>query len=146
MFFRRGIFMRTILLILLIGIFASVAGRSSYNEGWTNGYVAAQTLAQGENGGATIPPLAMRDYGYRGRGLGLIGWFFGGLLTFWLFLLLVGLSLKFLGWGLWGQRRRHKHGDGPHHPWHWHHGAHSREDDVPHEKSPEDVEPDIRSV
>lgn len=142
MFFRRGIFMRTILLILLIGIFASVAGRRSYDTGWSDGYIAAQAMAQVEDGQTTVPSLPAPRGLHRGWGfspLGWIGWFFAGLFKFFIFLLLIGLTLKLLVGGRW--RRHHKHGHGHHPRWHGRH-----EEEAPREKSPEDVEPDIRSA
>lgn len=138
MFFRGRIFVRTILLLLLIGIFVSVAGRWSYNAGWTSGYAAAQTRTESGDGETAAPPSSPRAFPYHGWGFAPIGWFFAGLFKFWLFLLLVGLGLKLLGWGRW---HKHGHEGRHHHHWHGHH-----EHDAPHEKSPEDVEPDIRSA
>ena len=60
MFFRGRFFLRTILLLLLIGIFASVAGRWSYNAGWTDGYVTAQSGASQADGEEAAPPVAPR--------------------------------------------------------------------------------------
>ena len=138
MFFRGRFFMRTFLLLLLLGIFMSVAGRWSYNAGWSDGYVAAQTTAQNDDGQTNVSPPAPQAYPYRGWGFGPLGWFFGGLLKFWLFLVLVGLGLKLLGWGRWG---RHWHEGRRHHHW-----RERGEYDAPREKRPEDVEPDVRSV
>ncbi|NLF64373.1 MAG: hypothetical protein GX579_07195 [Chloroflexi bacterium] len=138
MFFRGRFFLRTILLLLLIGIFASVAGRWSYNAGWTDGYVTAQSGARQADGEEAAPPVAPRPVPYRGWGFGPLGWFFGGLLKFWLFLLLAGLTLKLLFGG-----GRHLHGHGYRRHDHWH-GPHER--GGPREKGPEDVEPDIHTA
>jgi hypothetical protein len=138
MFYRGRFFLRTILLLLLIGVFASVAGRWSYNAGWTDGYVTAQTGASHTDGETAAPVSAPRAVPYRSWEFGPLGWFFGGLLKFWLFLLLVGLSLKLL---FGGGRHLHRHDRWRHHHWH---GPHDR--GAPREKGPEDVEPDIRTA
>lgn len=144
MFFRRGHFIRMFLLLflalMLVGAVVSVAGRGSYGEGWTDGFAAAQAAA-GDDGGTAAPAPAPQATPYRGWGFGPIGWFFGGVFKFFLFFLLFGFGLKLLG-GLfgWGHWRRHRHKGGHYRPWH---GPGDR--DEPYEKSPEDVEPDVRS-
>jgi hypothetical protein len=159
MFFRGRFFIRTLLVLLLVGIFASVAGRWSYNAGWSDGYYTAQAQ-EGSGDGATVAPSPAHGFGpTRGWGFGPVGWFFGGLLKFWLFLLLIGLGLKLLAGHAWGGGRHHRHGDwhDRREEWHRRHGErhHERgrwpydwrdERDAPHEKRPEDVDPDIRGA
>lgn len=149
---RRG-FVRFVLLALLFVGTVSLVGRRSFNAGWTQGYFASQETPAEAAPEAEAPPAAPQSprqnapgpRGYDGPGFFHFGWFLGGLLKFVLFLLLVGFVFRLLfGWrwhrrGPWGKRPFgwHHHGHGPYGPHH---------DPRPHEKSPEDVEPDIRSI
>ncbi|MCA9929002.1 MAG: hypothetical protein KC419_11010 [Anaerolineales bacterium] len=145
--FRRR-FVGGLLALLLIVGGLSLIGRMSYSRGWTDGYFSGQQVTAGEDGAETaVPPTSYRHYPYRGWGFSPFAFIIGGIFKFWLFVMLMGLIFKmffFRRWrrGPWG--RHHWHG----HHWHGHKPpwASRSGDDEPYEKSPEDVEPDIRSA
>ncbi len=148
--FRRR-FVGGLLALLLIMGGLSFVGRMSYSRGWTDGYFSGQQVQSGEEGAAetAVPPYTRYHSPYYGRGFSPFGMIIGGIFKFWLFVLLMGLIFKMLffrRWrrGPWGGHRFHGHG-----PWGgppWHHRWGDGPDGEPYEKSPEDVEPDIRSA
>jgi hypothetical protein len=135
MFFRRSIFFILFASLLIFGLVA-LGGRSSFEEGYAEGFAAAQQAPSAESGettGEAAPPPAQP---YRSRHLlswgffsifGILAFFF----KFWLILIAVGFFMNMFGFGHfrhWGHHRWHRHGD----------------DDGPYEKGPDDVEPDIQ--
>lgn len=149
--FRRR-FMGGLLALLLIVGGLSLIGRMSYSRGWTDGYFSGQQVeTTGEDGTETaVPPTTnYRHYPYRGWGYSPFTSIIGGIFKFWLFFMLIGLAFKMLFFRRWRRGGRHWHGP----LWHGHHGhkppwagGPCGQDDEPYEKSPEDVEPDIRSA
>ena len=149
--FRRR-FIGGLLAMLLIFGGLNFIGRTSYSRGWTDGYFTSQQAESSEDGAETaVPPTYRSPYYGRGYHSPFL-WFVGGIFKFWLFMMLFGLIFKmmfFRRWrrGGWGGHRYHRRGPwgGPPHHWGkppWDNG----DDDEPYEKSPEDVEPDIRSA
>ncbi|MEZ4513697.1 MAG: hypothetical protein R3C62_17655 [Chloroflexota bacterium] len=170
MFFRR-FFIGAFLALLAFGALG-MARHSSYDAAYRDGFAAGQRAAatsgessgaKGNNGSETaVPPQAndrgqanergqRMDHGDRhfGHDRGSFGWGFfplafliGGFFKFALLALIIGGLFKFFGWG--GPWRHHHKGHRP--PW----ARHRKEDeassaDAPGaEKSPEDVEPDIK--
>jgi hypothetical protein len=143
MFFKR--FFLFGLLALLI--FALIGGRarSSFADGYTQGYVAGLQAAapqSGETPGqATAPPVSPRFDGHAH------GWGFFALFG----LLLLGLPffMMLLGFGFLFRRRRHWHRRPGGRDWHRDQrpgGRGPADGDAPREKRPEDVEPDIHEA
>jgi hypothetical protein len=141
--FRRRLVGMVLAGFLFIGV-VSMSGRLSYSRGWTDGYFAGQqapAVAEGgETGETAVPPQAPYRYAPTGYGhFSPVGSVIGGIFKFFFFFMLMSLFFKMLFF-----RRRWYGSRGAH--WHrppWHHGSHG---DEPYEKSPEDVEPDIRSA
>lgn len=162
--YRKGGFFRFVvvgfLLFMLFGAIRGGAYRSGFSQGYYAGQVEALT-AQGDGVETAVPvnPYQRGPGHVHGHGFGFFG-FFGGLFTFFIGLMLFGTLFKLMMFRRWrrggfGGRhgRHHKHGwKGPRGP----RGRHRRRghrdswhgdaDDEPYEKSPEDVDPDIRTV
>ncbi len=134
--------------LLLFGLFG-MAGRSSYSRGWSEGYFAGQQVEVGEDGETAVSPQPTYRAPY-GRHYSPFGWFIGGIFKFWITLMLIGMFFKMFFFRRFRGRGRHRHSgqhwhSGQHRhgpPWCWH-SEHDEDDGEPHEKSPEDVEPDI---
>lgn len=152
--FGPGRFFRFLFVgFLFLMLFGALRG-GAYRSGFAQGYYAGQveTLAgQGESAVPVAPNPRASVYGPAyGDGWGYAGplGFVGGVFKFFFTLLLVGFVFKLLMFGRWRRWHgdgRHHHSDwkGPHGKWkHHRNGKH----DGPKEKSPEDVEPDIRTV
>lgn len=134
------------LLVMVSGLF----NRGAYRDGWLDGYVAGQTVESGETAAPAVPVPATRGPGW---GDHPVGWFFGGILKVFLFMMLFGFLFKMVLFGLFGRRwRKHGgHGKRGHHRHGHGHGRvhrkwHDDDEDEPYEKQPEDVEPDIRTA
>ena len=150
--FRRR-FVGGLLALLLVFGGLSLMGRMAYSRGWTDGYFSAQQVESGEDGAAetAVPPATRYHSPYYGRGFSPFGWFIGGLIQFWIMMMLIGLVFKlffFRRWrrGPWGGHHGHHRHDQPWGGPPWCHWRGERHGDEPYEKSPEDVEPDIRSA
>ncbi len=152
--FRRR-FVGGLLALLLVFGGLSLIGRMSYSRGWTDGYFSAQQVVSGEGGAAetAVPPYTRYHSPYYGRGFSPFGMIIGGIFKFWLFVMLMGLIFKIFFFRRWRRGPWDEHYRGGHH-WHghpwggppWHHWRGERQGDEPYEKSPEDVEPNIRSA
>ena len=169
MFFRR-FFIGAFLTLLVFGALG-MARRGGYESAYQDGFAAGQRAAansesSGAKGGSgsetAVPPQANErgqadrhgqrmDRGDRhfGHDRGGFGWGFfplafliGGFFKFALFALIIGGLFKFFGWG--GPWRHHHKGHRP--PWAKRHKRDeaSSEEAPGAEKSPEDVEPDIK--
>ncbi|KAA3655437.1 MAG: hypothetical protein DWQ04_33565 [Chloroflexi bacterium] len=147
--FRKR-FVGGLLALLLVFGGLSFMGRTSYSRGWTDGYFSAQQAESSEDGAAetAVPPHSRFRAPYY-RGYSPFAMIIGGIFKFWLFMMLFGFIFKMLffrRWrrGHWGKQGHHFRGRGPwgSPPWCYGHDS----DDEPYEKSPEDVEPDIRSA
>lgn len=132
----------------------SLFSRGAFQNGYWRGYMAAQenqpivqviTTEDGVTRTETITPSGGEQLSPRAERPGMGGGFLaiiGGIFRFFFFLLLFGFFFKLL----FG-RRHGRHWGGPH-GHHWHrHGWNGHKDEQPGpEKSPEDVEPDIRTA
>jgi hypothetical protein len=115
MFFRRFVGL-ALVFVLLLGLFGLV-GSSLYRSGWSEGFVAGQVTAGGEDGAVPVAP----GYGhYAGPGVGFSPFFgfAGGFLKFLFIFLLFGFFFKMIGFWFW-RKRGHA---GKH--WRWGHGHH----------------------
>ena len=140
---------KRLLVFLLLGFLVisslNAIQRRNYRAGWIAGYNIGQAEAatpSGEAAPATpAPPNSYDGYAPQHHHVSPLGWFFGGLLRFFLFLFMLGLFLKVLSCIFWRRRWRHRH--------HWGDGPRWRNQDWSgssvKEKRPEDVEPDIQT-
>ena len=140
MFFRRSFFIVLFALLLLFGLFG-LRQQSNFDQGYSEGYAAAQQVNSTESGEPAAetsgndgnPAEAAERHPYR-RGWGyfsILG-FFGFFLKLWLMFIIFGFFMRMLGFGRCRTRHRRHWG-------HW-----SKWGNSPYEKQPDDVEPDIR--
>lgn len=154
---RRGRFLRLIAGFFLIFALFSVMRGGSYRSGYTRGFYDGQAAVVNETVGETaVSPIAPPAYAPSYRHYGFFA-FLGGIFKFIFTLMFIGFIFKLVVFGpLWMRHRGKGHWKGHHrhhrghrgHKWHGHHKEWHRHwhNDEPHEKSPEDVEPDIRTV
>lgn len=110
----RGRFFGLLLAVLLLIGLVSVVSTSAYRTGWSQGLAAGQVA----DGVEVTPPSGQNFYSYSfygvpGHGFSPFGWFFGGLLKFFLLFLGIGLIFKLIGLFFWrsaGRGHRHWHG------------------------------------
>lgn len=140
MFFGRGRFFRVLfagfLFLALFGLFSRGAYRSGYVEGFNSGQATVLGSEEGSSADTAVPQqpqVAPSGVGHWHYGP---FWFFGGLFKFFIFFLIFGGLMKMFMFRRWHHGRHHSH---------WkHHGGWPGHEQK--EKSPEDVEPDIRTV
>ena len=117
---------RTLVALIVIGSLV-VGGVAIYRTGWSQGYVAGQLTAEGED--MVTAPYPHYGFGYMGRPFGFAPFLFGAGLLFLLFITVGGL-IRLLAWkkvmagGPWmttgGPRGRHwNRPHGPMPPWCW---------------------------
>lgn len=157
--FLRRFFMGALFVLLIFGALGGLR-RGGYEDAYRDGFRAGQQAAASngaENGSETAVPPQANERGQRmdrgdrhfGRGHSSFGWGFlplafliGGFFKLAALALIIGGLFKLFGGGRhW---RHHHKGHRP--PWAKHHkGDEPSSDEAPGtEKSPEDVEPDIK--
>jgi len=115
---------------LLVGLLI-IGGLAIYRTGWSQGYVAGQLAAEGED--VATAPYLHYGFGYIGRPVGFAPFLFGAGLLFLLFVA-VGQLFRLLAWkkvmagrpwppaAHWARRWHRFHGPVPHGPvppWCW---------------------------
>ncbi|MEM7330591.1 MAG: hypothetical protein AAF490_00775 [Chloroflexota bacterium] len=164
---RRGRFFRFLLAGLLIfTLFGAMRG-GAYRSGYARGFYEGQTVTQQQaeptlpEGGAetAVPanesfrrgPVYGPGYGGGHHHFGFFG-FIGGLFQFFFTLLFFGFIFKMMGFLFWRRYAFNNGWKGPRGPYGRHSWSHrgqrrwQREDSGGYEKSPEDVDPDVRTL
>jgi hypothetical protein len=137
MFKRRFIFLFGFIALLMFGFGRRNDSVANYQAGWQQGFVAGQQASTPVETAPSAPVApsandgqapAYQGYDSRGyHGVSLIG----GMFRFWLMFILIGFIFNMMRFG-----RRGGMG-GWHKP---HHHSSDKDDNVPYEKQPEDID------
>lgn len=111
----RGRFLGLLFAALLVAGLLGLAGSSIYRAGWTDGYFLGKVSDGAAAGETTVitPDSAPGRSLHYGRGFSPASTFFGTVVKCFLFLFLIAMFFKFIGFLMWrkgGHRGWHKHG------------------------------------